>query len=118
MNPPTDNEGVDEQLAEIQRLKRQQYDEDLLGLMAMPLGRRVMARLVWDTAKLERPSFTADPYTTAYNEGQRSVGYFLMAECRRVAPIQFIDMQEERLKDDHDLQLRRHLAGERAKEPG
>lgn len=81
----------DEELAEARRKEV----EDVKWLMAHKAGRRFMWRLL-DRAGVYRTSFNNSGSVTAFNEGQRNIGLFLVAEIQDIAPEQYLAMIKER----------------------
>lgn len=71
---------------------------DLKWLMADPRGRRIVRRWL-SQAGVWRLSFTGDPHTTAFNEGQRNGGLALFAKLSAVAPDRLAEML---IEDDHE----------------
>jgi hypothetical protein len=69
--------------------------EDLAALMATKRGRRTMWRLL-SHAGVYRQSFTGEALSTAFNEGQRSVGLRLMAILTAACPSEYALMVQER----------------------
>ena len=67
------------------KLLRQQHIDDIESVLSTPQGKRLIWRIL-EYAGVFRTSFTADPYTTAFNEGRRSSGLFLLDEIERVSP--------------------------------
>lgn len=79
-----------------QRLVREQQIDDLQKLMALPAGRRFVARLL-EMSGTARNSFTGSS-TTFYNEGRRSIGVELEAEVKDLAFENYIAMLQEQRK--------------------
>lgn len=66
------------------RLQAQQEDrdqrDDLRELVALPAGQRFLRRVL-EEAAIYRISFVSgDPYATAFNEGRRNLGLWLVAQ--------------------------------------
>lgn len=67
-------------------LRRKQSREDLSQILHTPGGQRYLSRLVAMSGALA-PSYSPScPYATAYNEGLRRMGLFILAEAEEVAP--------------------------------
>jgi hypothetical protein len=91
---PFDREAKTEVRTAEQKREREQQLADTLFVMADPAGRRFMHRLL-SRAGLYRSSFDVDPHRTSFNEGERNIGLFLMAEIMQVAAHQYAEMLEE-----------------------
>lgn len=77
--------------------KREQANNDamdIVWLMGEPQGRRTVYTLL-SRAGIWKTSFTPDPYTTAFNEGQRNVGLMLLALVQQYTPQLYTTMIEE-----------------------
>jgi hypothetical protein len=81
----------DEELAE----SRRKEIEDIKWLMAHKAGRRLAWRLL-ERAGVYRTSFNNSGSITAFNEGQRNMGLFLLAELQEIAPDNYLAMIKER----------------------
>lgn len=86
--------------------RRLQEDDDIRSLLALPHGRRVIFRLIEETARVFSGSISTDPYATAFNEGRRDVGITLMRRVQQAAPESYIqalaDALAERREAAHD----------------
>lgn len=60
-------------------------DADLKWLMGTPQGPRIV-RGLFDRTGLWRMSFTGEPLSSAFREGERNVGLGLLARLMRAAP--------------------------------
>lgn len=68
---------------------------DLAEVLKKPEGRRVLWRIL-QAAQTEHHGFVpADPYSTAFHCGQRSIGLFLKAQIEEVAPFSLAQMRTE-----------------------
>lgn len=67
------------------RSRAQQQQNDLETVLASGQGRRLIWRLL-EYAGVFRSSFAADPSISAFNEGRRDTGLFLLGEIERVEP--------------------------------
>lgn len=78
-----------------EREERSQEQVDIGLLMDEPHGRRIAYRLL-DTAGCFRMSHTTgDPYETAFKEGCRNVGNWLLAQLMKETPEQYAQMLKE-----------------------
>lgn len=62
--------------------------------MSTPTGRHWMWTVL-SQCHIFAQTFTSDPLTTAFNEGQRSIGLRLMADILLTCPDQYIQAQRE-----------------------
>ncbi len=89
---------IAQQRAEERELrKREQANNDamdIVWLMSEPQGRRVVHTML-SKAGIWRTSFSPDPYTTAFNEGQRNIGLWLLSVVQQFTPRQYTAMIEE-----------------------
>ena len=65
---------------------RRQQLEDVRCVLAVPEGRRFIARLIDHTLLLGQSYAPGDPYATAHNEGLRRAGLFVAGECQAAQP--------------------------------
>jgi hypothetical protein len=68
--------------------------EDLRGILNSKTGRRFVWRLL-ERAGVYRTSFNNSGSITAFNEGRRDVGLFLLNEIHEVAPDAYLTMLKE-----------------------
>lgn len=61
-------------------------------------GRRVMFRL-FDRAHLYRSSFSNDPHSTSFREGERNVGLYFLATITEACPERYITLLQESRAD-------------------
>ena len=81
------DKGKVEKRARREKLKAKQAADDLADLMKDERFRRfVHARLA--ACHIWTPSFSSDPYQTAFAEGERNVGLRLFADCEDAAPLE------------------------------
>jgi hypothetical protein len=66
-------------MAALARLHREQEMGDLRALLAMPEGRRFLRRLLIATGPLAS-GYTGDPSTTAFKQGVRWAGLWVLRE--------------------------------------
>jgi hypothetical protein len=80
------------------KLARQVETEDMAWLMDNKRGRRIVWRLL-ERAGVYRTSFVAQSNSqTAFNEGMRNFGLFLLSEAAVASPDSFAIMQRENTK--------------------
>lgn len=97
MQDDLDPQIAEKRQADRELIKRTATTAEAMGfvwLMGEPQGRRVVHDLL-AAAGIWRTSFSPDPYTTAFNEGQRNVGLRLMAQIQKFTPAQYAIMIEE-----------------------
>jgi hypothetical protein len=81
------DKGKVEKRSRREKLKAKQAIDDLQALMKDERFRRfVHGRLV--ACHIWTPSFSPDPYTTAFNEGERNMGLTLFAAVEDAAPLE------------------------------
>lgn len=85
-----------EGLSRAQKRVLQQQEKDLVEILDLPAGRRVLMRLIDSTGVFSR-SFTGNS-ETFHREGRRSVGLDLIEEIERISPGAFTGLQIEALK--------------------
>lgn len=76
------HDAPDEAHLETERLTE---DADLNWLMSDPRGRRIARRLL-DRSGIWRSSFTGEPMSTAFREGERNAGLTLLGKLLNAAP--------------------------------
>lgn len=97
MRDPTDLEGQaadDASTAEEAKARRLQWVEDIKWLMAHAAGRRIVSRLLDETAVM-RTSFHNSGSVMALNEGRKQLGYFLTGELLDIAPDAYLKLLKE-----------------------
>lgn len=62
--------------------RRQRELDDWRELLCLPAGRRVLSRLLVTTGALGASYSPGDSLATAYNEGLRRLGLFILAQVR------------------------------------
>src|SRR5690242_2662739 len=82
------------QAGKAERRMAVRQDSELSDVLASPAGRAVLWRALEKCGVFEL-SYTADPYRTAFNEGERNIGLWLFAEINRVSPTAYQTMQTE-----------------------
>lgn len=77
------------------RLEKSEEQVDIASLMGEQWGRRVVHRML-DRAGVFRTSHVkGDPYETAFREGERNVGNWLLAQIVAETPEQYAAMLKE-----------------------
>lgn len=102
MHDIADHDPLDLQGQEAARLKAEEAEahrrrielEDLRWLMSDKRGRRFMHRLL-SRAHLYHSSFTGEPHSTAFKEGERNVGLTFLADVMEACPDRYTAMQQE-----------------------
>jgi hypothetical protein len=79
-------------------LEAANLEADLRWLMADLRGRRLMRRILERTAVF-KTTFTGEFASTAFREGERNIGLWLIAEVQATAPERLADLM---MKDGHD----------------
>lgn len=69
-----------------QKLQKAQLGRDLNKLLAQGEGLRYLARLIALSGALSPSYSPAGPEATAYNEGLRRMGLFILAEAQEHSP--------------------------------
>lgn len=97
---PTDLRGseFDAQAEEAQSNERRKLELDQFKwLMSHKPGRAIVWRLLAKTG-VYRTSFDTNGSRTFFNEGQRNIGLFVLAEVMEACPERFGEMQKEHAK--------------------
>lgn len=71
---------------------------DLVEVMNTAAGRSLIHRLL-SRAGVFRISFSGDPHQTAFNEGQRNIGLWVLTEAMSHTPEQYALMLKENADD-------------------
>jgi hypothetical protein len=79
---------------ETEQMRRDRQDADLRAVLMTYAGRAVAWRLL-EQCGIYELSFSADSHRTAFREGNRNVGLFLLTEIMRVASDAYGMMQRE-----------------------
>ena len=66
------------------KVRENEVDADWLFVLKDPRGQRVLASILHMTGWLQASHVPGDPHTTAYREGQRSIGQLLNAATTRI----------------------------------
>lgn len=85
--------------------RQTQAELDMRSVMASPEGRRLVWRLIDETAQTLGGSFVQDSHVTAFNEGRRSVGIELMRRAQEWAPNEFMRALQEALTERQQAKL-------------
>ena len=97
MRDPTDTQAQDDQ-ATLEReralARREQQKEDIKWLMAHAAGRRFVSRLLEESGTF-RTSFHTSGSTMAFNEGRKTIGYFLTGELLEIVPDAYLKLLKE-----------------------
>jgi hypothetical protein len=97
MSDPFDNT-ENTKIEERRKRYRDREIGDIRKILALPEGRRFMWRIM-EFAGPTRLSFSQNDRTTAFNEGRREVGLFLLKDIMEVKPEAFIQMQREHISE-------------------
>jgi hypothetical protein len=84
-----------------------QWKDDFRYVMDNPRGRRVIYKIIFNLAGVERSSFNPSGSVTYFNEGMREVGLELMRQLQNLHPELYLRMLEEAFKDAAEVNLRR-----------
>lgn len=79
---------------ETEAIRREREDNELRTVLGTYAGRSVAWRLL-ERCGIYELSFSSDSHNTAFREGNRNVGLFLLSELMRVAPDAYAQMQRE-----------------------
>ncbi len=82
---------------ETTKRERARWDSQLLAVSDLQEGRAVLHRFL-DRCGVWEISFSNDPYRTAFNEGNRNPGLWLLAELGRVNPDAVQQMTKEAIQ--------------------
>ncbi len=94
---PTDIEGqtaAQERANDIAQVRANLEASDFKWILSNRRGRRFIWRLL-EQAGVFRTSFTSDPHSTAFNEGQRNAGLRILDLINRAAPDVYAVMLKE-----------------------
>lgn len=97
---PTDLRGQEHDVEADKALsleRRKQELDQIKWLMSHKPGRAIVWRLL-DRAGVYRTSFSPNGSQTFFNEGQRNIGLFLLAEVDEACPERVAEMQKERIR--------------------
>lgn len=82
------------------RLKQQAEDADLVWLMELPQGRRVMWRLLGIAGLYRNPMLGDGDALTNFRCGKQAVGQELVANVHRLCPGYYFEMVKEQQHSD------------------
>lgn len=102
MRDPTDTQAQEAEAQSEQdaaKVRRQQQVDDIKWLMAHAAGRRVVSRLLEESG-VHRTSFHTSGSTMAFNEGRKTLGYFLTGELLEIVPEGYLRLIKEYRNDD------------------
>lgn len=72
---------------------------DLAAVIKLPQGRRLLWRIL-QAAQVDGHGFVpADPYSTAFHCGQKSIGLFLQTQIEAISPLLLAQMRAEYLSE-------------------
>ncbi len=83
---------------EARSLKREQFASDFRWLMSDPRGRRLVSKFLSDTrmfATTYNPLSKQPELEMAFAEGQKNLGYRVMADIGAICPEQYFLMMKE-----------------------
>ncbi len=81
------------------KLREKRNAADLMCLLKMPQGRRVLWRIL-QAAQIDQHGFVpGDACATAFHCGQKSIGLFLQTEITTLAPLMLAQMRAEYLSE-------------------
>lgn len=75
-------------------------DAAFRGLLSSVDGRRALAVIIMDMARLGASSFSDSDRIMAYREGERNVGTKVLERIRSLDPDAWIKIQTERISDE------------------
>lgn len=81
--------------SDVEQLRRTNELADVLYLMTDAAGRRLAYRLLSNAGVFRTTFVPGDPHGTSFNEGQRSLGLWLLSEIMEIAGAQYTQMLEE-----------------------
>jgi len=86
---------------------------DIRSMLKSPEGRRVMWYML-SSCRTMAASMSANPYDTAYREGQRSIGLMLLDDIMEAKPEAYDQMRREYASNSKtdDFELKRRLKEE------
>ena len=88
---------IDEQNKEVQKefeKRRTREIDDLQKVLKIPEGRRLIWRILSE-AGVFKASFSLNSMQTAFNEGRRDIGIWLIQDVDRAEPNAYAQMQRE-----------------------
>lgn len=97
-------ERKEKRLKALEDFERRKADSDLRQVLSEPVGRRFIWRLIDSTAGTFGYTEPGDALFSAFVEGKRAIGVYLMRECQRVDPTNYVHMMAERLSEQREEQ--------------
>jgi len=97
VDDPTDIAANDESRAErakADKFQRLEGEGDVKWLMSSRRGRRIVWKML-ERAGIYRTTFSTDPNVSAFQEGMRNAGLFLVAQIHASCPGSYVLMIEE-----------------------
>lgn len=77
------------------RLEKSEEQTDIAALMGEPWGRRVVHRMLGEAGVFRASYEKGDPYHTAFREGARNIGNWLLSQIISETPEQYAAMLKE-----------------------
>ena len=93
---------------ELRATFRQEELDDIKEIASSRGGRRFLWRL-FSQCNVFSTTFSSDPYSTAFNEGQRNIGLIVLNDMMQAAPEKFVTAQ--RGAKEREERYGRQLAG-------
>lgn len=81
-----------------------QQKADMCEMLALPAGQRVLLRLIEHTQMMQ-PSYSGNPTDTAFREGQRNEGLFMVGQIIEADPMGWLKLQQLQLKQTQEQEL-------------
>lgn len=108
------NKDTQAELRNREALMLRRRDEDLAFVMNQPAGRRFVQAWLDESGLLDG-TFSNQPAEMAWREGRRDFAIQLAKECQRVAPEQFLLMQQEVFEERKTTNQLRAIAEEQSR---
>lgn len=89
---------IDEANAESQKdydRRRDREIDDLGKILKLPEGRRLILRILVETGAVNKASFSLNSMQTAFNEGKRDIGLWLLKDVDLAEPMAYSQMLRE-----------------------
>jgi hypothetical protein len=77
-----------------EKFRRERELNDIRSLCGRKEGRRLLWR-IFERAHIYQSTFTGDALSGAFQEGERNVGLFLLADLTEAAPDRLMEMMKE-----------------------
>lgn len=109
------DEELQARMRQLAQREREQLLRDVIEVLQLPAGRRLLHRLLADSGMYTSTHSVArdgrvDPYATAFHEGQRNQGLMLEALIGQADPEAMIRMQVEHLQAVRSARAQREAA--------